>query len=194
MVLSQPHPHLAAVTDNVFYSASDALRREKIRGHICVAERAMLQIYSTSEDKPVFQFLLDNGSAVARYNEPRPQRKLHCLLHILGDKRRSIGAVAVERASPMTGRDADSVVLYEDAAKRRVMAFVATLRSLQALQVGKACLRQPAICRALLSVDSEASKHQQAGRLALLILNPKGAVCPCVCRLPWRGYRLCVGT
>ena len=32
-------------------------------------------------------------------------------------------------------RDADAVVLYENAAKRRVQAFVAALKSLQALQV-----------------------------------------------------------
>lgn len=35
-------------------------------------------------------------------------------------------------------RDADAVVLYEDAAKRKVQAFVAALRSLQALQVSSA--------------------------------------------------------
>ncbi|KAK9807187.1 hypothetical protein WJX73_005617 [Symbiochloris irregularis] len=51
----------------------------------------------------------------------------------VGDLERGVARI-VAACAGATGRDAEAVVLYEDAAKRRVMAFVSTLRSLQALQ------------------------------------------------------------
>ena len=56
------------------------------------------------------------------------------LLAGVGDLERSIARLQ----SAGTGRDADHVILYEDAAKRRVAVLVSVLRGLQSLQV-----RQP---------------------------------------------------
>ena len=53
----------------------------------------------------------------------------------IGDLERAVARIAASCADAVA-RDADAVVLYEDAAKRKVQAFVAALRGLQALQVG----------------------------------------------------------
>ena len=52
----------------------------------------------------------------------------------MGDLERAVARIAATCADAVA-RDADAVVLYENAAKRRVQAFVAALKSLQALQV-----------------------------------------------------------
>ena len=52
----------------------------------------------------------------------------------IGDLERAVARIAATCADAVA-RDADAVVLYEDAAKRRVQAFVAALRGLQSLQV-----------------------------------------------------------
>ena len=52
----------------------------------------------------------------------------------IGDLERAVARIAATCADAVA-RDADAVVLYENAAKRRVQAFVAALNSLQALQV-----------------------------------------------------------
>lgn len=52
----------------------------------------------------------------------------------VGDLERSIARLQAAG----TGRDADNVVLYEDAAKRRVTALASVLQGLQSLQVPSA--------------------------------------------------------
>ena len=49
----------------------------------------------------------------------------------VGDIQRSLARLQASG----TGRDADNVILYEDAAKRRVSALASALRGLQSLQV-----------------------------------------------------------
>ena len=52
----------------------------------------------------------------------------------MGDLERAIARIQAACAGAI-GRDSESVVLYEDAAKRRVVAFVAALNSLRTVQV-----------------------------------------------------------